>query len=53
MDHNHSIGCNVHECKYHAQNMDYCTLDHIHVTKHEHEAKSVECTDCGSFECNH
>ncbi|EJP6473890.1 DUF1540 domain-containing protein [Clostridium botulinum] len=53
MNHNDSIGCNVHECKYHAQNTDYCTLNKINVTKHEPEAKSVQCTDCGSFESSH
>ncbi|MBE1304815.1 DUF1540 domain-containing protein [Clostridium botulinum] len=53
MDHNDSIGCSVHECKYHAQSTDYCTLNKIQVTKHTHEAESVESTDCGSFEFKH
>ena len=29
---------------------DYCTLDKIDVIKHENNAHSVKCTDCGSFE---
>ncbi|MCR1934658.1 DUF1540 domain-containing protein [Clostridium tepidum] len=53
MKHNDSIGCIVSECKYHANTSDYCTLDKIQVTKHEHKANSVECTDCGSFESKH
>lgn len=48
---NMSIGCNVSECKYHAKSDDYCSLDHIDVTHHNHPAKSVEETDCGSFKC--
>lgn len=47
---NNSIGCNVEECKFHAGNEDFCTLDRIMVVKHEHKAQTVECTDCGSFE---
>ncbi|SFB39642.1 DUF1540 domain-containing protein [Clostridium frigidicarnis] len=50
MDHNSSIGCVVTECKYHCKEDDYCTLNKIEVTKHSSTAKSVECTDCGSFE---
>lgn len=50
MDHNSSIGCVVNECKYHCKEDDYCTLSKIEVTKHSSTAKSVECTDCGSFE---
>lgn len=46
---NNSIGCVVTECEYHANNESYCTLNHIHVVKHEPTAKTVECTDCGSF----
>lgn len=49
MEKNNSIGCIVSECKFHAHNEDYCTLDKIQVTKHEYDATSVECTDCGSF----
>ena len=47
---NKNIGCVVTECKFHAGNEDYCTLNHIHVSKHEATAKSIECTDCASFE---
>ncbi len=46
---NTSIGCTVNECKFHANNTDYCTLDKIQVTKHEYIASDVQCTDCGSF----
>jgi hypothetical protein len=47
---NKSIGCNVTECKFHAKEAQYCSLDNIMVTHHNHPAKTVECTDCGSFE---
>jgi hypothetical protein len=47
---NESIGCNVTECKFHAKNAEYCSLDHIKVVHHHHPANTVECTDCGSFE---
>ncbi|MCM8709632.1 DUF1540 domain-containing protein [Clostridium sp. SYSU_GA19001] len=50
MSHNTSIGCTVSECKYHAKDTNYCTLEKIEVIKHEHGANTVECTDCGSFE---
>ncbi|APM37481.1 DUF1540 domain-containing protein [Clostridium kluyveri] len=46
---NSSIGCIVNECRFHAKDTDYCTLDKIEVTKHEAMAKDVQCTDCGSF----
>ncbi|MHC1683598.1 MAG: DUF1540 domain-containing protein [Clostridiaceae bacterium] len=46
---NDSIGCIVTECEYHANSKNYCTLNHIDVVKHEPSAKTVECTDCGSF----
>ena len=48
--HNDSIGCMVGECKFHANAQDYCTLPQIKVTKHTQAAKTIECTDCGSFE---
>jgi hypothetical protein len=48
--HNDSIGCIVTECKFHDRHENYCTLEHIEVTKHEHGADTTECTDCGSFE---
>lgn len=47
--HNDSIGCSVHECKFHSKSVDYCTLNQIKVVKHENMAKDVQCTDCGSF----
>ncbi|AZV58873.1 DUF1540 domain-containing protein [Clostridium sp. AWRP] len=46
---NNSIGCIVNECRFHAKNTNYCTLNKIQVTKHESMAKDVQCTDCGSF----
>ncbi|WP_234117360.1 DUF1540 domain-containing protein [Clostridium hydrogenum] len=49
MNHNESIGCQVTECKYHCKDDNYCTLENIMVVKHESQAKTVECTDCGSF----
>lgn len=48
--HNDSIGCTVSECKFHDNDANYCTLQQIQVVKHEAEAKTVECTDCGSFD---
>jgi hypothetical protein len=50
MDINKSIGCNVHECKYHAGTQHYCTLNDIMVTHHVEPAKTKENTDCESFE---
>ncbi len=47
---NKSIGCDVNECKFHAKNSDYCSLDQIKVVHHHHPANTPECTDCGSFE---
>jgi hypothetical protein len=49
-DVNSSIGCTVHDCTYHAQSKDYCTLSKIQVTQHHTPANTKECTDCGSFE---
>lgn len=46
---NNSIGCTVNECTYHSSSQNYCTLNHIDVVKHEATAKTIECTDCGSF----
>ncbi|WP_180375497.1 DUF1540 domain-containing protein [Clostridium thermarum] len=48
--HNDSIGCVVNECKFHAGNVDYCTLQQIKIVKHENRADTMQCTDCGSFE---
>lgn len=50
MEHNASIGCTVTECKYHCQEDNYCTLEQIQVVKHEPQANTIQCTDCGSFE---
>ncbi len=47
--HNDSIGCSVEECRFHDANEGYCTLEQIQVVKHEPVAKTVQCTDCGSF----
>lgn len=49
MNDNSSIGCIVSECKFHSKDADYCTLNQIHVVKHEQTADKIECTDCGSF----
>jgi len=50
MEENPSIECVVHECRYHAQNTDYCTLDKITVGKNDAFSSKVEDTDCKSFE---
>lgn len=47
---NRSISCNVRDCKYHAQNENYCTLNAIQVVNHTTPATTKESTDCGSFE---
>ena len=47
---NRAIGCTVNECKYHCQNAQYCTLQHIQVGKCEPSATSCQCTECASFE---
>lgn len=49
MDKNDSIQCIVDECKYHAQNENYCTLDKILVGKTEQNATDTAATDCESF----
>ena len=46
---NKSIACTVNNCSYHAQEVDYCTLDKIQVGTHESNPTKVECTDCESF----
>lgn len=50
MNINKSIGCTVRECKFHAKDAEYCSLEHIKVVKHGAKAEKVESTDCGSFE---
>ena len=52
MKHNSSIGCSVPECSFHCKDDNYCTLDKIEVVKHEKNAVTIECTDCGSFKKN-
>lgn len=47
---NKAIGCVVDECKFHAKEESYCSLDHINVVKHTDRATNQEATDCGSFE---
>ncbi len=47
---NRSIGCIVDECKYHAKEESYCSLEQIKVIKHEDKATNQEATDCGNFE---
>lgn len=49
MRHNSSIGCTVTECKFHCNEDNYCTLNHINIVSHTSCASSKECTDCGSF----
>lgn len=50
MDINTSINCTVSECKYNAQDQQYCTLNTIMIGTHEKNPKVPECTDCKSFE---
>lgn len=46
---NNSIQCSVNNCKYHACDVNYCTLDKIKVGTHESNPTKKECTDCESF----
>jgi hypothetical protein len=46
---NSSIECIVSECRYHAGNKDYCTLDKIKVGKTESVTSKSADTDCESF----
>jgi hypothetical protein len=48
--HNDSIACDVTECKFNAKDEHFCTLEQIKVVKHESNAETIHCTDCGSFE---
>ena len=48
---NDSIQCSIHNCVHHAENVDYCTLDRIHVGTRELNPTKKECTDCDSFQC--
>lgn len=47
---NESIKCTVNNCKYHANEKNYCTLNEIQVGTHESNPIQKECTDCDSFE---
>lgn len=47
---NASIGCTVRDCKYHAQEQQYCTLSKIQIVNHNDPAVTKESTDCDSFE---
>lgn len=47
---NSNISCTVNDCKYHAKNEDYCSLEQIKVVKNSHIAKNEKETDCHSFE---
>ena len=50
MEKNPSIECSINNCRYHAQSVNYCTLNKIKVGTHESNPTQVECTDCESFE---
>jgi hypothetical protein len=47
---NECIKCTVNNCKHHAQQKDYCTLEVIQVGTHESDPTQKACTDCDSFE---
>lgn len=47
---NESIQCTINNCAHHAQDANYCSLDHILVGTHEANPTKKECTDCESFE---
>ncbi|HIU44631.1 MAG TPA: DUF1540 domain-containing protein [Candidatus Ventrousia excrementavium] len=47
---NPSIGCTVHQCKYHAKSQDNCSLEKIMVGTHESNPTMCQCTDCQSFQ---
>lgn len=49
MEKNTCIECSVNNCAYHANQVDYCTLDKIKVGTHECNPTQVQCTDCESF----
>jgi len=41
--------CNVVECKYN-EGAKVCNAGQIQVTKHHAEVRTMEATDCGTFE---
>lgn len=47
---NECIECSIKNCAYHAQDVDYCTLNSIKVGTHEANPTKKECTDCESFQ---
>ncbi|MPW27268.1 DUF1540 domain-containing protein [Alkalibaculum sp. M08DMB] len=47
---NSNIGCTVDECKYHAKQENYCSLEQIQVVKNSSKATNETETDCHSFE---
>lgn len=47
---NESIHCTINNCAHHAQDANYCSLDHILVGTHEANPTDKQCTDCESFE---
>lgn len=47
---NSNIGCTVEECKYHAKQENFCSLDKIQVVKNSSKAQDETQTDCHSFE---
>ena len=47
---NESIQCTIRSCEHHAQDANYCSLDHILVDTHEENPTDKQCTDCESFE---
>jgi len=46
---NHSIKCNVKQCKNNFNLESYCTLPSINIGTHEQNPTQPECTDCNSF----
>lgn len=50
MEANSSIKCGVYECKHHADDVEYCTLNSIRVGSCECSPKTKEGTDCESFD---
>ncbi|MDD4377033.1 MAG: DUF1540 domain-containing protein [Eubacteriales bacterium] len=49
---NSCVRCTVTQCKHHAGEQDYCSLDSITVGTHEANPTQSQCTDCLSFEYN-
>lgn len=43
------VRCNVVECKYN-EGAKICNAGQIQVTKHHGEVRTIEATDCGTFE---